>query len=151
MGMSGGDGQAMADINVTPLVDVMLVLLIIFMVTAPMMNTAGVEVDLPRSEAPPMDLNDLDQAVISIDKDLGFHLQVGGGERAPEPYAAAQLREKLSALSAANPELKVFVRADGEVPYKHVAGLLGAAKASGVVKVGLVFAPGTGVLDEEAE
>jgi biopolymer transport protein TolR len=152
MGMSGGGGgQAMADINVTPLVDVMLVLLIIFMVTAPMMNTAGVEVDLPRSEAPPMDLNDLDQAIISIDDQLDFYLQIGGGERGPEPYDSEELRAKLKALAAANPELKVFVRADGEVPYKHVAGLLGAAKASGIVKVGLVFAPGTGVLDADGE
>ena len=139
MGVSmGGGGGAMADINITPLVDVMLVLLIIFMVTAPMMNTAGVEVDLPRSEAPPLD-SDPDQLVLSIDRDGAIYL--GEYRHAPD-----ELPEKLAAIVRANPDQPVFLRADGEVPYKEVAALVGLARSAGIPRVGLVFEPGTGEL-----
>jgi biopolymer transport protein TolR len=142
VGMSGaGRGKVMAEINVTPLVDVMLVLLIIFMVTAPMMNTAGVAVDLPRSEAPPMDPADEQQLVLTIRDDLTYYI----GDNL---FTADELRPKLAAIAAANPDQPVFLRADGEVAYKHVAGVLGAAKAAGIVRVGLVFEPGVGELSE---
>ncbi len=138
MGMSSGNGgRAMADINVTPLVDVMLVLLIIFMVTAPMMNTAGVEVDLPRSEAPPLNMDEPDQLILSISADLTYYI-------GDNPFRGEEIPAKLVAIAKANPDQKVFVRADGEVPYRHIAALLGAAKAAGIVKVGLVFEPGIG-------
>ena len=141
MGMSsGGPGQAMADINVTPLVDVMLVLLIIFMVTAPMMDdTAGVEVDLPRSEAPPLDPADDEQLILSIDKELHYYI----GDYAYDPQ---ELPDKLTAIAKANPEQAVFLRADGEVPYSEVAALLGIAKQAGMPRVGLVFEPGAAPL-----
>ena len=139
MGMSsGGNDSAMSDINVTPLVDVMLVLLIIFMVTAPMMNTAGVEVHLPQADAPPLaDDPDAPQLILSIDAELNFWID-------DKSYPADELQPKLAALSEANPDQNVFVRADGEVPYREVARLLGIAKEAGMPKVGLVFEPGVG-------
>ena len=145
MGMSSGNsGGAMADINVTPLVDVMLVLLIIFMVTAPMMNNAGVEVDLPRADAPPLDQEDEDQLILSIDADLQYYI----GEYA---YDVEELPEKLAAIALANPEQAVFLRADGDVPYRAIAALMGAAKQAGMVRVGLVFEPGVGELSKKVE
>jgi len=140
MGMSGGSGGgAMAEINVTPLVDVMLVLLIIFMVTAPMMDEgAGVEVALPKSEAPPLDPAE-EQVVLSVDAELNYYIL-------DQSFTAEELPPRLTALAEADPERPVFVRADGEVPYKHVAALLGIAKAAGIPKVGLVFEPGVGDL-----
>lgn len=140
MGMSsGGRGGPMAEINVTPLVDVMLVLLIIFMVTAPMMNNAGVEIELPRADAPPLEQDPDDpQLVLSIDAD-GNHW-IGENQ-----YDAAELPAKLAAIAKANPEQDVFLRADGSVPYRDIAGLLGAAKSAGMFRVGLVFEPGTDV------
>jgi biopolymer transport protein TolR len=138
MGMSsgGGSGGAMAEINVTPLVDVMLVLLIIFMVTAPMMNTAGVSVELPRTEAPPMDrTEDPSQVMLAIKADLTVYI----GE---EQVAPDELAPRLAALAAEKADRPVFLRADGDVPYREVAGLLGIARRAGMPKVGLVFEPG---------
>ena len=136
MGMSGGGGGqdgAMADINVTPLVDVMLVLLIIFMVTAPMMNSAGVEIDLPREEAPPLD-QDEDQLILSIDGELKTYID-------DQEFPREEMRDKLAAIAKANPELPVFLKAAGDVPYREVAAILSAAKDAGMPRVGLVFDP----------
>lgn len=134
MGMSGGGGdRAMADINVTPLVDVMLVLLIIFMVTAPMLNNAGVAIDLPKEDAPPLDMSE-DQLILSIDGDLKVYLN-------DSEYPREELSAKLTAIAKANPEAPVFLRASGDVPYRVVAELLADAKAAGMPRVGLVFDP----------
>ncbi len=138
MGMSSGGskGGAIAEINVTPMVDVMLVLLIIFMVTAPMMNDAGVEIDLPPSDAPPlMEDDDAEQLILTIDKTN----RVWIGENLQEP---TELPARLAAIAKANPDAHVFLRADGDVPYREVASLLGIARRAGMPKVGLVFEPG---------
>jgi len=132
MGGSSNDG-AMADINVTPLVDVMLVLLIIFMVTAPMMNNAGVEIDLPREQAPALDQEE-DQLILSIDGDLRTFID-------DQEFPRADLQKKLAAIAKANPDLPVFLKADGGVPYREVAAILAAAKDAGMPRVGLVFDP----------
>ena len=137
MGMSSGNGsgRAMAEINVTPLVDVMLVLLIIFMVTAPMMNPdIGVEVDLPNAEAPPLDESTDQQLVLMLHADLSVSIK-------DNQFSLDELDPKPRAIRAANPDQDVFVRADGAVPYEKVAGLLGIARSSGIPKVGLVFEP----------
>ncbi|MEZ4316503.1 MAG: biopolymer transporter ExbD [Myxococcota bacterium] len=134
MAMSGGgSGDAMADINVTPLVDVMLVLLIIFMVTAPMMSNAGIEIDLPREEAPPLDFEN-EQLILSIDSDLKTYID-------DQEFPREDMKAKLAAIAKANPELPVFLRAAGDVPYREVAAILAAAKDSGMPRVGLVFDP----------
>ncbi|MGC6492438.1 MAG: ExbD/TolR family protein [Myxococcota bacterium] len=135
MSSGNGSGRAMAEINVTPLVDVMLVLLIIFMVTAPMMNPdIGVEVDLPNAEAPPLDESTDQQLVLMLHADLSVSIK-------DNQFSLDELEPKLRAIRAANPDQDVFVRADGAVPYEKVAGLLGIARSSGIPKVGLVFEP----------
>ena len=134
MGMSNDQGSHMSDINVTPLVDVMLVLLIIFMVTAPMLNNAGVEIDLPKAEAPPITLAE-EQLVLSIDGDMQFYLN-------DIKLNAKEIEPKLTAIAKANPDQPVYLKADGGVPYREVAQLLAIAKRSGMPRVGMVFEPG---------
>ena len=136
MGMSGpshGSGGMMAEINVTPFVDVMLVLLIIFMVTAPLMTT-GVALDLPRATAPPLQPDD-PQLVLSVTADEVYYIN-------ETKLTADEMKTKLAAIAAANPEQQVFVRADGKLQYEKVLELLAVAKEAGVAKVGLVTQPG---------
>jgi biopolymer transport protein TolR len=138
----GSNDRAMSDINVTPLVDVMLVLLIIFMITAPMLNNAGVDIDLPKEEAPPLDREE-DQLIIAIDGDLNYYINESS-------FSKEEMGVKLAAIAKANPDQPVFLEADGSVPYRAVAALLSDAKQAGMPRVGLVFDP-TGVPDEETE
>lgn len=137
MGMTGPsrDGGMMSEINVTPFVDVMLVLLIIFMVTAPLMTT-GVEMDLPRAEAPPLTGAE-DQLVLSITAEERYY--IGDNE-----FPVDEVPAKLAAIAEANPDQQVFVRADGKLPYEKVLQLLAVAKNAGIPKVGLVTQPGGG-------
>lgn len=138
MAMSGGGqhGGTMADINVTPLVDVMLVLLIIFMVTAPMLNNSGVAVDLPKAEAPPLDMDDKEQIVLTMTADRMVHL-----EGVDAAFTLEELPDRLRAVAGADPDRPVFLRADGDLPYKEVVKLLEIAKKAGMPRVGLVFDP----------
>ncbi len=144
MGMSGpsGGGSMMSEINVTPFVDVMLVLLIIFMVTAPMMTT-GVELDLPRAEAAPLTGSD-DQLILSITAAEEYYI----GDRV---FSFDDMLAKLTVIAKENPEQPVFVRADGTLPYERVLQLLAVAKNAGITKVGLVTQPGpvTGPPEED--
>ena len=142
MGMSGGGpGQTMADINVTPLVDVMLVLLIIFMVTAPMLNNAGVEIDLPTADTPPLAMDDEEQLVLSMDEDRMVWID-------ETAFTLDELLPKLALIAENNPEQPVFLRADGDLPYREVVGLLELAKQAGMPRVGLVFEPPGAEVDE---
>jgi biopolymer transport protein TolR len=139
MAMTGPrQGGIMAEINVTPFVDVMLVLLIIFMVTAPLMTT-GVELDLPRAEA--QSLAAENQLVLSMTATEQIFLSDGSGNDREIPLA--ELPAKLKAISEANPNRPVFVRADGALRYEKVLQLLDLAKNAGIVKVGLVTQPGS--------
>lgn len=132
---SGKQGEAMADINVTPLVDVMLVLLVIFMVTAPLMEPeSGVTIDLPQEVAddlpPPAD----SELRLVVDAERRVFL-------GDNPYTFEELPAKLAAIAAANPDQPVYVEADGSLAYRDVAALLAMAKRAGMPRVGLVFDP----------
>lgn len=134
MGMStGGNNRGvMGEINVTPFVDVMLVLLVIFMVTAPMM-VQGQNVDLPRAEGEPLTPGE-NQMILSITNDGTYFIN-------ETPIPAEDLNPKLAAIAEANPNQDIFVKADGKVPYELVAKLIGAAKQAGIPRVGLVTQP----------
>ena len=135
MGFSSGNpNSAMADINVTPLVDVMLVLLIIFMVTAPLMN-AGVDIDLPRADAPPISQDADQQLMLKIDSAKRIFIQ-------DNEVTVEELPIKLKTIAESNPDQPAFLMADGTVPYSEIAFLLAAAKKAGIPRVGLVFEPG---------
>lgn len=129
-----GKSTAMAEINITPFVDVMLVLLIIFMVAAPML-TVGVPVELPRTAASALPTEQEEPLTITLTADGLILLN-------STEMAADDLIPKLSAVAAERTSKKVFVRADGAVPYVMVAQLMGALNAGGFNDIGLVTDPG---------
>ena len=120
----------MADINITPMVDVMLVLLIIFMVAAPML-TVGVPVELPDTAATALPTEQEEPLSITIKADGGLALQT-------TEVADADLIPKLQAIAAERTSDKIFLRADGAVPYQRVAQVMGALNAGGFRNIGLV-------------
>ncbi|HVA39682.1 MAG TPA: protein TolR [Candidatus Binataceae bacterium] len=126
---SGHRGQLASQINVTPLVDVMLVLLVIFMVTAPMIQQ-GVEVSVPRVKASALPGKE-EQFVVSITRNQEVYLN-------DSRLGLDQLTEKLQAIAAVRPDREVFVRADEEVPYGAVIKTMAAIKAAGIENVGMV-------------
>lgn len=133
MGMTGGSGKGpVSEINVTPMVDVMLVLLVIFMVSAPMMTT-GIEVDLPNTRAPRMDIEE-QKLLLTIDKDRKVFL----GET-EVPY------DRLEAALTTNERLQrdreIYLQADENVPYGFVAKVMALIRRGGIEKLGLVTDP----------
>ena len=124
------DESVLADINVTPLVDVMLVLLIIFMITAPMLHQ-GFEVALPQADANPMQLDVDDPLVLSISKDGIIYVQ-------DEPVHPTQIVERLKPLLLARGDDTVFVKGDKELPYGQVIDLLDILHGGGITQVGMV-------------
>lgn len=130
-GRGGGKRSPMAEINVTPLVDVMLVLLIIFMVTAPLL-TAGVPVDLPDSRANPLP-SETEELTISIVSDGTIYLDQA-------PLAAGQLPAELEAVSvnAGGEQPSVTLRADQALPYGRVMAVMGELNRAGFNSISLV-------------
>jgi biopolymer transport protein TolR len=127
----GDDDRLMADINVTPLVDVMLVLLIIFMVAAPMLHQ-GIEVALPRAEARNLPLRVEDPLVVSINRDGLVFLR-------ETPIAKDQLVERLSAqLQGGDSRQTVFLKGDRDAPYGTVIDVLDILHQGGIANVGMV-------------
>jgi biopolymer transport protein TolR len=125
----GPRGSLVSQINVTPLVDVMLVLLIIFMVTAPIIQQ-GVQVSLPRVKAAALPGKD-QQFIVSITRARQIYLN-------DTPMSIAALQEKLTAIGQERPDRQVFIRADEEVPYGEVIKMMAAIKAAGIENVGMV-------------
>ncbi len=121
-----------SQINVTPLVDVMLVLLIIFMVTTPML-IHGVKVELPHTTASPL-RSKKEPIVITVLRDGTVYMN-------RHRFSLNKLRTKLKALYPLMPDRQVAIRGDGNTAYKNVINVLGAVKAAGFKKVGLVTRP----------
>jgi biopolymer transport protein TolR len=120
----------MSEINVTPFVDVMLVLMIIFMVAAPLL-TAGIPVELPDTAAAALPTEQEEPLTISMTADGKLLIQ-------KEEIAEDTLIPKLRAIAAERKSDKVFLRADGAIPYKRVAQVMGALNAGGFRNIGLV-------------
>jgi biopolymer transport protein TolR len=125
----GRSRRALSEINVTPLVDVMLVLLIIFMISAPLL-TAGVPVELPKTEAGAID-NQNQPLTVSIRQDGSIFL-----ENSQVPFAA--LAPRMHDLAAAGSAKPVYVRADGRAPYAVVAQVMASLAQSGFTSIGLL-------------
>jgi biopolymer transport protein TolR len=134
MGFStGGGGKApVSEINVTPLVDVMLVLLIIFMVSAPMMNT-GVEIDLPAAQAPQVEISE-EKLLLTVGKDQKVYL-------GRDEVAYDKLEATLLANDRMQREKELYVQADETVPYGFVVKVIAIVKKAGIAKLGLVTDP----------
>lgn len=131
---SGSDSGAISQINVTPLVDVMLVLLVIFMVTAPILQQ-GVELELPRETIAPIE-GEGEQLVVSIDQ-TGI-VYIGKGNQ----VEINKLGERLEAILRTREDKRVFIRADHRVRYGRVMAAMARIRRSGIVKVGLITEPG---------
>ncbi len=128
-----GSKGIVSDINVTPLVDVMLVLLIIFMVTAPMM-TQGVDVKLPESSAPAIPSDD-ERLVVTVTEDRNVYIN----ENLVEP---GELESKLEAITQNRLDHKgVFLRADAKIPYGYVMEVMGLIRQAGIDQIGMVTEP----------
>jgi biopolymer transport protein TolR len=138
MRIESGNDALMSDINVTPFVDVMLVLLIIFMVTAPMM-VQGVDVDLPTATAAPLPSND-DHLIISVDRDRAVYLN-------NQEVPVAILAEKLGAILENLESNAVYLKADKQVPYGVVVHVMAQIKKAGVKSLGMITLPD----DEDAD
>jgi biopolymer transport protein TolR len=128
-GKGRGRYRPMAEINVTPLVDVMLVLLIIFMVTAPLM-TSGVSVDLPKTSTQPLN-SDSEPLTVSIRADGSIYLQDQGVD-------LGAIVAKLQAIAQNNPDRRIFVRGDKDVAYGRIMEVMGTITQGGFTKVALL-------------
>ncbi|WP_426033031.1 protein TolR [Cypionkella sp. TWP1-2-1b2] len=134
-----GSSAAMADINITPFVDVMLVLLIIFMVTAPML-TVGVPLELPKTAATSLPTEQEEPLTVSITAEGVLMIQTS-------EVADADLIKKLQAIATTRKSDKIFLRADGALPYTRVAEVMGALSAGGFSNIGLVTDAGGPKMD----
>ena len=125
--------RPMAEINVTPFVDVMLVLLIIFMVAAPLL-TVGVPVELPETAASALSVDDEEPLTVSVTGEGGLAIQT-------TDVSDDDLIPQLTAIAAERTSNRIFLRADGAAPYARVAQVMGALNAAGFNDIGLVTDP----------
>ena len=121
--------KPMSNINVTPLVDVMLVLLIVFMITAPML-TVGVQVDLPQTKTNQLN-SDADPLIITMNKNREIFIQ-------DTEVSTEDLIPRLKAISKVNSKTRIFVRGDNLLQYGEVIGIMGKIQSAGYEKVALV-------------
>ena len=136
MGMGGGNRgggrTTMSEINVTPMVDVMLVLLIIFMVTAPLIQQ-GVKVNLPETKAAPVEATEK-KLVLSIDAQRRIYI---GEAEVP----VSELEKKLASNAKAQADKELYLHADRDVPYGVVVDVMAAAQRAGITNVGMITDP----------
>ncbi len=133
--------RLMGEINVVPYIDVMLVLLIIFMVTAPLL-TQGIEVDLPQAGAEPLDpdiLKNNEPLILSIQKDGSLYLNIGDDE--DEPVDESTVVARTAAVLRRNPETPILLRADTSIEYGRVVMAMVLLQTAGAAKVGFVTEP----------
>lgn len=129
--------KQMSDINVVPYIDVMLVLLIIFMITAPIL-TQGVQVDLPQADANPVSMPDenTEPLVVSVDAQGNFYASIG--DKQDEPLGAQELMAKTAAVLRRNPQTPVMVRGDNAASYGYVVSAMALLQKAGAPSVGLI-------------
>jgi biopolymer transport protein ExbD len=128
----GASTRPMAEINMIPLIDVMLVLLVIFIITAPLL-THAVRIDLPKASSAP-NLTRADHVQLAIDADGGIHWN-------GEPVDRAALRERLAAAAAQAPQPEIHLRADRTTQYQAIAEVLADSAAAGATRLGFVSVP----------
>jgi biopolymer transport protein TolR len=127
--------RAVAEINVVPYIDVMLVLLVIFMATAPLLMQ-GVEVDLPKANSTPVSDSDAEPLIVSIDADANLYLNLGASD--DQALSIETVRQRVATVLKRNPDKVVMVWGDAAVPYGEVVALMSELQAAGAPSVGLV-------------
>ena len=125
-----------AEINVVPYIDVTMVLLIIFMVTAPML-TQGVDIELPKTSAEPVDTQDEEPLIVSVDRNGVYYINVGA-EDETTPVSGEEISERVRKVLSVNPNKLLLVRGDKNVNYDAVVQLMVLLKDAGAPSVGLV-------------
>ena len=130
--------KLVAEINVVPYIDVMLVLLIVFMVTAPLLMQ-GVKVDLPQAPSAPLDDKDEEPLIVSVKADASYYLDLGNGKNVQEPLSA--IVEKVAKVMRQQPKTPVLVWGDAKVDYGVVVKLMSDLQGAGAPSVGLVTEP----------
>jgi len=129
--------SAMAEINVVPYIDVMLVLLIIFMVTAPLIMQ-GVQVELPHAKAKPVPPKDDEALIVSVKADGSYYINLGDKDKQGVATTLEDIAERVGKVLNAKPETPVFVWGDRRVPYGDVVTVMAALQNAGAPSVGLV-------------
>ena len=132
---AGKKRRPMSEINVVPYIDVMLVLLIIFMITAPLLQQ-GVEIDLPQASANPLPPDQQEPVVVSVDKNGDFYLDIG--DEPDKPIDAQLLVNRVAAVRQLKPNIPVLVRGDRDVGYGSVVDVMVLLQKAGIEKVGLM-------------
>ncbi|REJ70303.1 MAG: protein TolR [Proteobacteria bacterium] len=127
--------RAVAEINVVPYIDVMLVLLVIFMATAPLLMQ-GVEVDLPKANSTPVSDSDAEPLIVSIDAQAKLYLNLGASD--DQALSIETVRQRVATVLKRNPDKAVMVWGDAAVPYGEVVSLMSELQAAGAPSVGLV-------------
>ena len=127
--------RAVAEINVVPYIDVMLVLLVIFMATAPLLMQ-GVEVDLPKANSTPVSDSDAEPLIVSIDAEAKLYLNLGASD--DQALSIETVRQRVATVLKRNPDKAVMVWGDARVPYGEVVSLMAELQAAGAPSVGLV-------------
>jgi len=130
--------KVMSEINVVPYIDVMLVLLVIFMITAPLLSQ-GVKVDLPQTPSKPMPHDDKEPVIISVDSAGNFF--VNYGENQDKPVEVQALATRVAGLKKYQPTIPVYVKGDRAVDYGRVVELMAMLQSVGVEGVGLITEP----------
>lgn len=132
--------KLMGEINVVPYIDVMLVLLVIFMVTAPLL-TQGIEVDLPKANSQPIDeVPNHQPLVLSVDAEGSLYLNAGG-EKKDEPVTGKEVVTRVGVILELKPETPILVKADRAVPYGNVVGAMVLLQQGGAQSIGFVTDP----------
>jgi biopolymer transport protein TolR len=127
--------RAVAEINVVPYIDVMLVLLVIFMATAPLLMQ-GVEVDLPKADSSPVSDSDAEPLIVSIDAEARLYLNLGASD--DQALSIETVKQRVATVLKRNPEKAVMVWGDAAVPYGEVVVLMSELQEAGAPSVGLV-------------
>ena len=127
--------RAVAEINVVPYIDVMLVLLVIFMATAPLLMQ-GVEVDLPKADSSPVSDSDAEPLIVSIDAQAKLYLNLGASD--DQALSMETVKQRVATVLKRNPEKAVMVWGDSAVPYGEVVVLMSELQDAGAPSVGLV-------------
>lgn len=129
--------KPMSDINVVPYIDVMLVLLIVFMVTAPLL-VQGVQVDLPEASTKPVPETDDDPIVVSVDKSGKYYVTLGDPDKQGTPVTLAEIGDKMRKILHVKPKTPVMVKGDSEVDYGSVVAAMAMLQTAGAASVGLI-------------
>lgn len=127
--------RAVAEINVVPYIDVMLVLLVIFMATAPLLMQ-GVDVDLPKANSTPVSDSDAEPLIVSIDAQAKLYLNLGASD--DQALSIETVRQRVATVLKRNPDKAVMVWGDADVPYGEVVALMSELQSAGAPSVGLV-------------